>query len=262
MGQYPKIGLALSGGGARGFYHGGVLAAFKEMNIPISIISGTSAGAISAVIFADGADMLAATEAFPSRLYALARTPRLLFKYRLSPSLMLSSYVSDRLKSENFEELHIPVLLTAVDMETGALQVLDSGPIVPAVMASSSIPGVLSNGDKNYRRYIDGGVLMNLPSPIIRDLCDVLVGINIVPFQKAPNFANFGRLQVLHRMIEISQFHSSKEYESICDFLLSNKEINQYHTFDFSSKFELYKLGLKDGLDLCNTLIQKLDLPS
>ncbi|WP_228027143.1 patatin-like phospholipase family protein [Pseudaquabacterium pictum] len=209
----PRIGLVLSGGGARGLAHVGVLKVLEEMQIPIDVITGTSMGAIVGGLYASG---MRATElerelkavAWADLFTTRVARPQLSQRrkeedFEISPLVELGwrngelqvplSAVSSRgLESllrrytlpvrdvQRFDQLPIRFRAVATDMESGAAVVLDSGDLALALRSSMSVPGVFSPTEVNGRVLGDGGLVNNLPIDVARALgADVVIAVNI-----------------------------------------------------------------------------------
>ena len=209
----PRIGLALSGGGARGLAHVGVLKVLEEMRIPISCISGTSMGAIVGGTYASGrpADEMAKIvvaarwddlfrDAPPRKEIAVRRKfddYKTLFKPEFGikdGGLMLPKGVIAGVSIEaffrelatpafgigDFNKLPIPFHAMATDIETGESVVLDHGSLSQAMRASMSVPGAIAPVEIDGRLLVDGGIANNLPIGEARRMCgDVIIAVNI-----------------------------------------------------------------------------------
>ena len=155
-----RIGLVLSGGGARGFAHIGVLRVLERHGVVPHAIAGTSMGAILGALYAAG---MRADE-----LYDIADdlSWRDLIDLSLSAGLLkgekLRDFLHDHLP-ETFEDLDIPLAVTTTDIETGEQVVFLDGPLVPAVRASSCYPGAFEPVRFAGRTLADGGIVNNLP---------------------------------------------------------------------------------------------------
>lgn len=177
----PKIGLALSGGAARGIAHVGVLQALIENEIPIDLIAGTSAGALVGGAMASGMPL--------SELETLARTMRWRDVGRLTMSRSgvqsnerLENYLRARLPATRFEDLPIPFAAVATELSTGQPVILrDTGDVPFAVRASCAIPGwYLPVVDEQGRQLVDGGLVANVPVSIARSMgADVVIAVDV-----------------------------------------------------------------------------------
>jgi len=157
----PKIGLVLSGGGARGLAHVGVLKVLEREGVVVDMIAGTSMGAIIGGLYASG---ISASE-LESELLKVDWDA--LFASRVE-----RRELSQRRKEEDFE--------IATDMESGARVVLASGDLALALRSSMSIPGVFAPTEVDGRILGDGGLVDNLPIEAVRRMgADVVIGVNI-----------------------------------------------------------------------------------
>ncbi|MDQ3472767.1 MAG: patatin-like phospholipase family protein [Acidobacteriota bacterium] len=177
----PKIGLALSGGAARGIAHVGVLQALAENKIPIDFIAGTSAGALVGGAFASG--MLL------SELEALGRGLRWRDVGRMTMSRSgvqsnerLEAYLRTRLPKTRFEELTIPFAAVATELSSGKAVIMkETGDVPFAIRASCAIPGwYLPVLDDQGRQLVDGGLVANVPVSVARLLgADIVIAVDV-----------------------------------------------------------------------------------
>jgi NTE family protein len=179
----PKIGLALSGGGARGAAHIGVLKVFEEASIPIDCIGGTSMGGIIAAAYACGWPISAIEE----KTLRLANMREMVRLIDLSPQrrgLLEGNHVRDFLADffldQCFNNLKIPLALPSVDLITAREIVFTDGLVFPAVLATMAVPGLFKPVEIGPYRLIDGGVLNNLPIDRVRALgADVVIAVDV-----------------------------------------------------------------------------------
>jgi NTE family protein len=177
-----KLGLALSGGGARGYAHVGVLKALVENDIPIDLISGTSAGSFVGGAYAAGMS--------PNEIVEIGRKIGWFgiagFSYSprgLLSNASLGAFIATHFPVTRFEDLKLPFAAVACDLETGEEIVLkDTGDLVMAIRASCAIPGVfvpVTDGDG--RALIDGGVVSPMPTAAARDLgADIVIAVDLL----------------------------------------------------------------------------------
>ena len=177
-----KIGLALSGGGARGFAHIGAVKALVENDIPIDLISGTSAGSFVGGALAAGLSVDQLIEIGKKiSWFGVAG-----FSY--SPRGLLSNapmrkFINDNFPVVDFEKLAIPFAAVACDLETGDEVVLkDEGDVAEAIRASCAIPGVFMPViDHKGRALIDGGVVSPMPTRAVRQMgADIVIAVDIL----------------------------------------------------------------------------------
>lgn len=171
-GERPGVVLALGGGGARGLAHIGVIQVLVENAIPVRAIVGTSVGAEIGAFYANGADsndLESLATAFDWKETLLLFFPDLPTGGLVSGRNILS-FLQRRLGQRQIESLAIGYAAMATDLETGESVTLDRGPLVDAVRASISIPGLIAPYRYGSRWLVDGGVLNPLPFDVARDL--------------------------------------------------------------------------------------------
>jgi NTE family protein len=178
---YPRIGLALSGGAARGMAHVGVLRALVENDIRIDCLAGTSAGSIVGGAFASGMSI--------HEIEEFGRTLRWRHVGRVTMSRLgiqsnerLEQFLRARLPVSRFEELPIPFAVVATELKTGAAVVMrDEGDVPFAIRASCAIPGwYVPVADQNGRQLVDGGLVAVIPSTMARSLgADIVIAVDV-----------------------------------------------------------------------------------
>ncbi|QTD54367.1 patatin-like phospholipase family protein [Sulfidibacter corallicola] len=211
--ERPRIGLALSGGGAKGCAHIGVLKVLEDMRIPVDYVAGTSMGAVVGGMFAaglsaeeieaaiTGMDWVDVMEDVPRRVDLTYRRKQDKQRYLLDfqmglkdGSLLLPRglRLGQKLRMElmartlhvahlnDFDALPIPFRAVATDIGDGSMVVLERGSLVSAIRASMAIPGVLSPVLLDDCLLVDGGMTRNLPIDIVRDMgADVVIAVDI-----------------------------------------------------------------------------------
>jgi NTE family protein len=180
----PRVGLALSGGGARGLAHIGVLKVFEEQGVPIHALAGTSMGGLIAAAYAAGmsvSELEAAALKMTNlrELVALVdlRPPRRGLLAGEQVRKYLAKFVDEDL---TFAELKLPLAMQAVDLNSGKEHTLREGNLLDAVMATSAFPGVFPPVEIQGYQLVDGGVLDNLPTELPRQLgADVVIAVYV-----------------------------------------------------------------------------------
>jgi len=179
--QRPRLGLALSGGAARGAAHVGVLRALAEEGIEVDCVAGTSAGALVGGAYAAGMSL--------AELEEVARTMRWRDFGRMTVSRLgvqsnarMEEYIRARFPETRFERLRVPFAAVATDLHTGAPVVMrDRGDVAFAIRASCALPGwYVPVTDERGRQLVDGGLVANLPSGVVRSLgAEVVVAVDV-----------------------------------------------------------------------------------
>ena len=176
-----KIGVALSGGAARGFAHLGVLKVLVENEIPIDFIAGTSAGSFAGAAFASGMSIEGIIEM--SRKITWRRTTGFSYSPKgLLSNALLGKFINEHFPVRKFEDLPVPFAAIACDLETGKEVVLrDSGDLAAAVRASCAIPGVFVPIAIDGRQLIDGGVVAAVPTKAVRNLgAEIIIAVDVI----------------------------------------------------------------------------------
>jgi NTE family protein len=177
----PRIGLALSGGAARGIAHVGVLRALEEHAIPIDAIAGASAGALIGGLYASGLT-ISQIESM-ARKFRWRHTARLSFsRLGLQSNARMEDFLRARLPVTRFEDLKIPFAAMVTDLRQGTPIVLrDTGDVPFAIRASACIPALyVPCRDAEGRLLVDGGLVANLPVSYVRDLgADIVIAVDV-----------------------------------------------------------------------------------
>jgi NTE family protein len=177
----PRIGLVLGGGGSRGLAHIGVLQVLVREGIPIDLIVGTSMGAIIGALYASGIhpeEMVKTVQGMQgSQMFSLAH----LFSAR-SRQRTLEEWLQANLPVSTFEELQCPLTAVAVDVVEGVEVTLDSGPLVPALLASSAVPGIFPPVRRGDQLLADGGVIDSLSTHLGYKLgAEKVIAVDVYP---------------------------------------------------------------------------------
>lgn len=192
----PQLGLALGGGGARGFAHIGVLKALEEANIHIDYLSGTSMGGVIAAAFATGLspDEIAsiALEYSNSRTLWRLADPTLP-RQGLFRGERLVAFFEKQFKESTFASLRIPLTLVSIDLNSGKEVHLREGSLAQAVRATVSVPGLLAPVRRNDQCLVDGALLNNLPADVVRAMgADVVLAVDV--YSSSPEEPSYWQL--------------------------------------------------------------------
>jgi NTE family protein len=235
-----NIGLVLSGGGARGFAHLGLLQALNDAGIYPDVISGTSAGALAGVLYADGYT--------PKEILKLMNTgSRLDFMRPALPREGLlqiggvMKILKNSLRATTFEELKIPLYVSATDLNNGKAEYFSKGDLFDPVMASASIPVLFQPVIINNICYVDGGVLDNLPIRPIEHKCKFLIGsfVNPVGYIEKIN----GLVSIAERTFMLSMSKEIAEKSKKFDLFVAPLELRNYRILDPEKAEELFSVG-------------------
>jgi len=185
-----RLGLALGGGGGKGAAHVGVLQVLEELELPIDLIVGSSTGGAVALLYAAGlshSEILALFRAMSLRRIAVPDPTRTGLIGQRRREVLLTRLLGTR----TFDDLRIPCAVTAVDLVSGTVVVIDDGPLVQALLATTALPGIFPPVLRDGMILADGGILNNLPVNLVRErgaqrviaveLNDAVPGFNLMP---------------------------------------------------------------------------------
>lgn len=234
------MGIALSGGGAKGFAHLGVLQALNERGLYPGIISGTSAGALAGVLYADGHSPREILSFFKKKIFrefaGLGIPYGGFFK-----SDGLRDFLKKHLKATAFEGLKLPLYVLATDIEHGESKVFSSGPLIPAIIASCSVPVIFRPVKISNHFYVDGGLLKNFPVSAIREKCHKVIGVNVSPLTKAGFRSSIK--YIAERAFYYMLVSNSLVDRGLCDYLIEPDALFKYPMFSLDRVEEIYQAG-------------------
>jgi len=256
-----KTGLILSGGGVRGIAHIGAIKALEEIDVYPTHIAGTSAGAIVGALYAGGCgwetilDFFKTTQLFSISNYASNK-----------PGFVDAEKFYDRfleyLPNDDFASLHKSLYITATDILTGTLKVFHHGELIRPVLASASFPGLFAPVKIDEGYYVDGGVLNNFPSDLIKMKCDQLIGVYVNPFEKMKVDGLKHSFSVVERVFKIIMAKESLAKFEDCDLVISPKDLSNFSTFSMKDMDRIFEIGYKaakKALATSDLLKKKLD---
>jgi len=235
-----KIGLALSGGGARGIAHLGVIKALQEMGIGFDQISGTSAGAIAGALTAAGYSPDESLKLIESSSFVKHLRPAWNRMGLLRIDTAVELY-RKYIPHDSFEELQIPLHVVAVDLIAGEQVIFDEGELIRPVLASCCLPGIFEPMLINKRQYIDGGVLNNLPLEVIEHKVDLLIGSHCNPFGLAKPIRSMRG--VIERSLILAVQSKTRDKFGRCPIFIEPDALGAYSPTDLSKARELFRIG-------------------
>ncbi|MBN1264596.1 MAG: patatin-like phospholipase family protein [Anaerolineales bacterium] len=174
--QTHTLGLALAGGGARGFAHVGVLKVLEKHGIRVDYLCGSSMGGLVAALYAAGFSP-AEIEKTVLSLRSRRQLLRLIDLSLPTHHPLRGMFAGQKVRSffaellgdiKTFSDLRFPLAVTAVDLVTAREVILNEGSLLDALMATTAVPGVFNPVEKNGMELVDGGVLNNLPVDLAR----------------------------------------------------------------------------------------------
>jgi NTE family protein len=293
--ERPVVGLVLSGGGAKGMAHVGVLRVLEEMHIPVDLIVGTSAGSAVAALYASGMpvidierrfielDWLSSFSDDPGRVYKPVRRKQGEWRFPLTPGIglrldglhvgggliagqnlgfILNELTHDAALVENFDHLAIPFRAVATDLETGEPVVIGSGDLAEAIRASMSIPGVYAPVERHGQLLVDGGVANNLPVSVARNMgADIIIAVDITDsLMKVDDLKE--AFSVVGQLTTVMTRHNTEEQLKLLtdNDVLIRPDLEGYGSADFYDAPVLFELGATSARSHA-TQLNKLVVP-
>lgn len=240
----PKIGIALSGGAARGMAHIGVLRALARHQIPIDYVAGTSAGSIVGGAFAAGLTF-DEMEALCRSLNWFRLGSFTLSLAGLQSNKPLAAFIKREFPIQNFEDLPIPFAAVACDLHSGEQVVFSrKGEIAQAIQASCAVPGIYAPVVSNDKRLlVDGGVVAVVPTEAVRELgAEFVIAVDV----NAEGIKFFGKPQnivsILFHTAYLVLRSSSQRQNSLADFVISPR-IGHLRWDEIKKSAEFIRLG-------------------
>ena len=291
--QRPKIGLVLSGGGARGVAHLGVLEVFEENNIPIDFIVGASMGSLIGGLYAigystealhalvdttDWQHILSLTDRTDRRDMFIGQklSPRRgLFTLRfdgivpvlpagVTPAQRLSSFINQLVlqgvyhADTSYDNLRVPFRSVATDIISGDRVVFDSGDLVQALRASISIPLVFAPVKMGDMQLVDGGLVSNIPVDIARiNECDIVIAVNTTSGMRSEEQLG-APWEYADQIITIMQQRWNRDQLRLADVIIT-PPIDEYAGSDFDKMSVFIEEGRRSAREAINEIRRRID---
>jgi len=272
----PRIGLVLSGGGARGVAHIGVIKVLEDMKIPIDYIAGTSMGAIVGGLYASGIspaelEKIVTSMEWNDAFKQDAADYMIDFdvgykdgKLQIPKGLIQGQNLNMALKSlllhteriRNFDDLPIPFRAVGADIENGSAVVLQKGELVKALRASMSIPGVFAPVEIDGRMLVDGGIANNVPVDVVRQMgADHVIVVDIgTPLRSRDKLVSPVAISAQIMTIMI-QRNSQAQIATLREGdILIQPQLGDVGSSDFSRALESIRIGREKAMELQSQL--------
>ena len=239
--RVPAIGLALGGGFARGIAHVGVLKVLEEEGIPVRMIAGTSVGGLIGAAYCSGVTIAELEEvAYKVRFTTFARWT--LSRYGFATNDRMVSFLTRTLKVQTFEELRIPLGVTATDFNTGEGMVFTSGSIIDPVRASCAYPGMFLPVEICGRWLVDGMLSNPVPTRPLRAMGAERVLAVQLKGQWSKTTAPRHLFDVIGQSFAIAQDMMSTVWRSAADLVIE-PDVAGFDYDDFKRAGELIRVG-------------------
>ncbi len=250
-----RIGICLSGGGARGIAHIGVLQALESAGIFPDVVSGCSAGSMVGALYAQGFS--------PRDIYKLIEKKSIysIIKMGLpNKGMMELSYfrkiLLENIPHDSFEGLKKPFFVSVTNLNSGEAEIIGSGKLIDMVIASQSIPLVFKPQQIGAQTYVDGGVLNNLPVEPIRPLCEILIGVNVNPLHHIDHIN--GMSDVGYRVLNLTLNLNMQDRLKQCDYVIE-PQTGKFTIFDISRSNLIYDAGYEAALPAAERIAHELE---
>jgi NTE family protein len=239
--RMPVIGVALGGGFARGIAHIGVLKVLEEEGIPVRMVAGTSVGAIMGAAYCSGLTIAELEEvAHKVRFTTFARWT--LSRYGFASNDRMAAFLAHTLKVQTFEELRIPLLVTATDFNTGKGAVFSSGSIIDPVRASCAYPGMFLPVEIGGSWLVDGMLSYPVPTLPLRQMgVQRVLGVHLKG-QWSKTSAPRHYFDVIGQSFAIAQEMMSSVWRNAADVVIE-PDVAGFDYDDFKRADELIHVG-------------------
>lgn len=235
-----NLGIALGGGGIRGYVHLGILKALNEQDIYPEIIAGTSAGALTGVFVAAGFK--------PEKVHELLKEKDVMdysrFQWNKEGLLKLdgmSKLIGKHIEVELIEDLQHPFIATVSNLNQGCVEYLNKGEIGKVVLASASIPLIFAPIEMNGQKYADGGIFDNLPVKPLQELCDKTIGVSVSPIEETDELGSL--VKIAARTFQLSVNAQNQSIRDQCTVFIEPSGISKYDLLDSNKADELFDIG-------------------
>ncbi|PIE50788.1 MAG: patatin [Flavobacteriales bacterium] len=268
-----KIGLSLSGGGAKGFAHIGTLKMIDSLGIKIDYIAGTSMGAILGGLYASGytgkeIEKIVNETDFLSLLNNKKKREEVSFfdksndKYLINVPIkkgklnflpksissgqkniyVFKDLLKDVAHQKDFSKLPIPFMCMGTNLETGKLKIFERGDLVKSIMASSAFPSLLDPVEIDNEVYVDGGIAVNFPSKQLKNKgMDIVIGVDLSQgFKKSSQLHS--AIDILNQIVDFKIQDNTKKQFKFTDLLIK-PPLKNYSSVSLDKKDSILLIG-------------------
>lgn len=247
-----NFNLVLSGGGARGYAHIGILQALQEQGLEINAISATSAGALIGVLICDGYSPAQIKEIILNEEPKISWSA-LGIKQGLFSSHTIQGILKKYLRSKTFEELKTPLFISLTNLASGECEIINNGPLLEVLLASSAIPAIFSPVLINNVPYADGGMTNNLPSEPFQNSKVKTIACHVNPL--SPYQSNFSTAKIIDRSMHIVLRNTIKKSIQNAYLFIEPPNLHQFHLLDTKKAKEIIDMAYKYVKENVNLLV-------
>ncbi len=245
-----SLGLALCGGGSKGIAHAGILKFLIEQELEPQVLSGTSAGAIVACLYAKGLTPDEIVEFFKSVYFFRWNHFSITKPGGFIQSDVFQKYLDPIFGEQKIKELSKEVYITATNMLTGKLEVFSREvKITDAIIASCAVPMIATPYKIGEGLYSDGGILNNFPADVLKYLARKIIGVYFSPRKVVEPEEIRSIMQVTSRAYDLMSSQSEISKASVCDWFINPAPLFNYNMFEGkkSRMEEIFKIGYEEA---------------
>jgi NTE family protein len=235
-----KIGLVLSGGGARGVAHIGVIKALEEMGVEISMVSGTSAGSIVGALYANGLKPDAMFEIIKNLSVFRSVRPAWAWSGLLTMD-GLRELLLKHIPENRFESLKLPLTVAATEIKKGHIHYFSEGELIPAIVGSCSVPAVFNPVQHQGGLFVDGGLLDNMPVRPLKGKCDFIIGSHCNHISSDFDVKNLKT--VIERSLLLAINANTQASRNMCDVVIEPPHMDRFSSFEIAKAQEIFEAG-------------------
>lgn len=252
-----KVGIALSGGGAKGAAHIGVLKALNENGIFPDMVSGVSSGSIIGVLYCAGYS--------PDEILELTHKTALLKVFKLNiwykgmtDQTYLRDFLLNHIKNNDFKDLKIPLNICVSNINTGKYEIISKGKdLIEALLASCALPLVYNSITLNNHKYVDGGLLNNLPVEPLLKSYDKIIGVSLCPHEIRNEIEGWRNVGI--RCLQLAIWNTVQSRLLQCDVALEIEDSFGYGMFNLKKSVELFNIGYETTMKSMYSIKVKLE---
>jgi len=252
MKQRPSYGLALSGGGARGIAHLGVLLALEEHGFPPSVISGTSMGAMVAVGYGLGIPVMEMLSILKDEIKPIHVTNINMRRLGIFNMRKVENIFRELASKDDFSILKIPTFLSVTNLNSGYNEIKSEGKFIEFTIASGSIPLLFRPVIIDGIYYVDGGLTKNMAAQILKDKCNKLIGVHVNHIAEKESFRRMK--DIAARSYHLAIYNTIRNELGYCDYVVDPPGTRRYTALDFNKAEEIFDVGYQEGLRLVEQL--------
>ena len=250
------LGIVLSGGGARGAAHIGVLKALNENGIYPDVLSGVSAGSVVAALYCAGYT--------PDEILHLTHHSGFLkvFKFQIFRTTMseqsyLRDFLVNHFSTNDFSCLKVPLNVCISNISTGKFEIVSEGNnLVEVLLASCALPLLFNSVTINNNKYVDGGLLNNLPVEPLLKTTRKIIGVNLCPHEVRCEIDGWRNVAI--RCVQLAIWNTVQSRLCKCDIALEIEDSFKYGMFNLKKSEDLFKIGYDTAMEAMDTIKERL----